>query len=267
MSVQLSIMQPQIQVNNRTHEEVLAQIEVIVNWASRVGSPIGYYAIWFGQLLGQIEAERNWHRFEDSEAIQNLSLLLANRYFDALNLYMESESDAPLCWQAAFVATHQSELTVFQHVVLGTNALVQYDLPVALATFFTNPSQHSVSQDLPTMLTLIEENLEKTQGRFAKQSRVFRMMDAFGRSHNHWLELMNIRGLSQPTLAMAEQLSAMRGAGYQGMMAAIDEGATNASREIMVAAQRVLRRWFSQVSRWENQPVAEIMSWLLMSKD
>lgn len=266
MSVQLSLIQPQVQANNHSAAEVLEQVEIIVNWSCRVGSPMGYYAQWLGRLIEHIDAERSWDRFAYPDAIHQLNLRLANRYFDALNLFHEGEGEAPLCWQAAFMATHQTELTVFQHLVMGTNALVQHDLPLALSTLLVGQPDTYLRQDLVTLLDLIETNLRHTQQRFAQQSRVFRMMDAFGRSHNHWFEIMDLPGRPEPTYQMAQQLAAQRGKPYQDMAQVVDQGATEASRVIIASAHRVLRRWFAQVSRWENQPVADIMAWLKMSE-
>lgn len=262
MSVQLSIMQPQVQVNNHSVAEVQAQIEVIVTWARRVGSPMGYFAIWLGRLIEQIDTERNWQRFEQPELIDTINLLLANRYFDALNLYLEADGEAPLCWQAAFTATQQSEFTVFQHLVMGTNAVVQYDLPLALSTTLDKFPAEQTQSDLSVILSLIEDNLRKTQSRFAQQSRIFRMMDAFGRSHNHWFDLLDLAGHTEPTWEFAQGLSTLRGQEFRQQAAKVDQLAMVASREIMASAHRVLRRWFAQVSRWENQPVPEIIDWL-----
>jgi len=262
MSVQLSIMQPQVQVNNHSVAEVQAQIEVVVSWARRVGSPMGYFAIWFGRLIEQIDSERNWRRFEQPELIDAVNLLLANRYFDALNLYLEADGEAPLCWQAAFLATQQTELTVFQHLVIGTNAVVQYDLPLVLSSLFDKFPSEEPPQDLSVILALIEDNLRKTQSRFAQQSKIFRMMDAFGRSHNHWFELLDLAEQTVPAWEGARELSTLRGQAFRRRAAQVDHRAVVASREIMASAHRVLRRWFAQVSRWENQPVPEIIDWL-----
>ncbi len=255
-------MQPQVQVNNHSVAEVQAQIKVIVAWARRVGSPMGYFAIWLGRLIEQIDHERNWQRFEQPELVDTINLLLANRYFDALNLYLEADGEAPLSWQAAFMATQQSELTVFQHLVMGTNAMVQYDLPLALSTILEKFPAQQTQSDLTIILSFIEENLRQTQSRFAQQSRVFRMMDAFGRSHNHWFELLNLAEQTEPTWELAQGLATLRGQAFRQQATKVDQLAVVAARDIIASAHRVLRRWFAQVSRWENQPVPEIIDWL-----
>lgn len=267
MSVQMSMMRPVVQVNNRSVEEVSEQFGAITSWAQRVGSPVGYYASWFHSLVHQIEAERSWNRFQSSEAMHQLTLMLANRYFDALNLYMEEVNDAPECWQAAFAATQQSEMTLFQHIMTGSTALVQFDLAAGLATLSLNQGLDTdqAEGDIQVLLDIIELSLRRLQDGLTQASRAFKMMDSLGKSHKLWWDLLDLPGNQTRVIEQATQLQALRGADYQRKLKEFDQAATHASQEILETASRTLRRWFAQVSRWENQPVANLIDWLNQS--
>jgi len=59
-------------------------------------------------------------------------VIFANRYFSALCAHVSGEK-TPRSWRLAFVAASSSRPTIIQHLLLGVNAHINYDLGLAAA--------------------------------------------------------------------------------------------------------------------------------------
>lgn len=69
--------------------------------------------------------------FEDSLWVGDLLAHFAAYYFDALEMHEAGDNRTPPAWQIAFQAAKQPDLSVLQHLLLGVNAHINYDLVLA----------------------------------------------------------------------------------------------------------------------------------------
>jgi hypothetical protein len=76
------------------------------------------------------ESVRNG-RFQDNEWMERLDVQFAQEFFDAVDAG-ESGGAFPDCWRVAFELARKRETTVLQDLLLGMNAHIVHDLPVAL---------------------------------------------------------------------------------------------------------------------------------------
>lgn len=86
------------------------------------------YSVMTGNMIKAVEEGR----FEDAEWVNKLLHRFADYYFDALHLYEKQKDQAPHVWQQVHDASIQHELHVLQHLLLGVNAHINYDLVLAL---------------------------------------------------------------------------------------------------------------------------------------
>jgi hypothetical protein len=68
--------------------------------------------------------------FEDPEWVERWDVVFAGRYLDALDAYLSGTAEVPRPWRLAFDAP--PSLPALRHVLLGINAHINYDLPLAL---------------------------------------------------------------------------------------------------------------------------------------
>ncbi|MFZ1729707.1 MAG: DUF5995 family protein [Bacteroidota bacterium] len=66
--------------------------------------------------------------FLDGEWVSRLIITFAEYYFTALEQWEREPSSAPRVWQIAHEYTRQKESAVLQHLLLGINAHINYDL-------------------------------------------------------------------------------------------------------------------------------------------
>lgn len=71
-------------------------------------------------------------RFEDPTWVEQLLLRFAEYYFNALDAYEKDPERAPKVWKQAHDASRERKLHVLQHLFLGINAHINYDLVLSL---------------------------------------------------------------------------------------------------------------------------------------
>jgi Family of unknown function (DUF5995) len=89
---------------------------------------LGCYRLMTSNMLDAIAAGR----FQDDVWVSNLLHRFVDYYFDALACYDRNRLDAPAVWQLAFDATRDEDVTTLQHLLLGVNAHINFDLVFTL---------------------------------------------------------------------------------------------------------------------------------------
>jgi hypothetical protein len=89
---------------------------------------LGCYRLMTGNMLDAIDAGR----FHDGVWVTSLLHHFTDYYFNALALYEQSDLTTPPVWRLAFDATRDDEVTTFQHLLLGVNAHINFDLVFTL---------------------------------------------------------------------------------------------------------------------------------------
>ncbi len=94
---------------------------------------LGCYAMMTGNMLDALDTGR----FADDDWVARLLQRFAEYYFDALELYEARSLTTPRVWKLAHDnAQHEHVMTV-QHLLLGVNAHINYDLVFAVAELLT----------------------------------------------------------------------------------------------------------------------------------
>lgn len=71
-------------------------------------------------------------QFRDKEWVSHLLHRFADYYFDALRLYEAQDESTPAVWKQVHDASRDLHLHVLQHLLLGINAHINYDLVLAI---------------------------------------------------------------------------------------------------------------------------------------
>lgn len=112
-------------------DEVLVCLEKIIADAISDQNRCGYFAALYYKVTLKVKEGVEDGQFEDGERLAELDVLFANRYLYA---YQEWRNSKPVSqsWQIAFDATGHSKYLVLQHLLLGMNAHINYDLGIAV---------------------------------------------------------------------------------------------------------------------------------------
>ena len=90
---------------------------------------LGCYRLMTRNMLDAIDAGR----FQDAVWVSRLLHRFADYYFAALDRSDQTSPDTPAVWRLAFDATRDEDVTTLQHLLLGVNAHINFDLVFALS--------------------------------------------------------------------------------------------------------------------------------------
>ena len=86
----------------------------------------------YGMMTANMFSAIDRGQFNDSAWVHILLENFANYYFRALEAYQAVECASPRVWQIAFQVADRSEFKPVQHLLLGVNAHINYDLVFAV---------------------------------------------------------------------------------------------------------------------------------------
>lgn len=115
-----------------TIDEVIVRLNGILDDALRQGARIGYFAALYERVTTNVRrALVAGNVFQDNPRMERLDVVFADRFLEAWDTY--SAGGAPSrSWQAAFALLDDPQPLAVQHLLLGMNAHINRDLPVAL---------------------------------------------------------------------------------------------------------------------------------------
>lgn len=111
-------------------DEVIEQLENIIQDSIETNSALGYFAVLYKKVTIRVKEKLGTGYFEDDSRMENLDIVFANYYLQAYNQFKNGEYCSK-SWLATFKASEESNLVVIQHLLLGMNAHINYDLGIA----------------------------------------------------------------------------------------------------------------------------------------
>jgi uncharacterized protein with NAD-binding domain and iron-sulfur cluster len=154
-------------VEPQTISEVVASLEDIIDEARRAGSRIGYFAALYRHVALAFQDAIAARRFSDPERMERLDVVFFTRYLRALE-QRRSGARPSRSWGCAFAATDDALPLVIQHLLLGMNAHINFDLGLAVADTATSselPGLHAdferMNAILGSLLTQVETDLAR----------------------------------------------------------------------------------------------------------
>ena len=116
----------------RTIDEVLAALDDVVARALRERNRVGYFAALYRTVTARVHDGIAAGFFDDGARMEQLDVVFANRYLDALAAYEHAEQPTR-SWLVAFDAAARWRPLILQHLLLAINAHINLDLGIAAA--------------------------------------------------------------------------------------------------------------------------------------
>jgi hypothetical protein len=88
----------------------------------------GYFPAMYARVTRRVIDDAATGRFTDGARMATFVVEFANRYFDA----RAEPSSAAKCWRGTFAVAGDPALLVIQHLLIGINAHINFDLPQAV---------------------------------------------------------------------------------------------------------------------------------------
>jgi hypothetical protein len=161
----LTSSMPQPQVSHL--DEVLPTLEYYLDKATAEGSPIGYFAALYRITTRKIVTAIQEKQFEDNERMARMDVNFANRYFAALHAHYEGGTPSR-SWGVTFEAAAQWSPTVIQHLFMGMNAHINYDLAIAAAKTCPGDAIYGFEKDFDAINQILDSLMNRVQDDMAK---------------------------------------------------------------------------------------------------
>ena len=148
----------------------------IVDDARERGDRRGYFATLYRRTTIVVRDGIRAGRFADGPRMDRLDVLFAHRYFDAYDL----GAAAPPPWSYAFARAAEAEPTVLQHLLLGVNAHIAYDLALSACDTCPGEALHDLKGDFFEINRLLAEMVDGVQADLNRASPRLARLDRWG---------------------------------------------------------------------------------------
>jgi len=159
-----------------TIDEVIAQLGDAIERALRDGSRLGFFAALYRKVTIKVKEGIAAGRFDDGPRMERLDVTFANRYLDALERFRRGQRPTP-CWLLSFEAAATWPPIILQHLLLGMNAHINFDLGIAAATVAPKDELPSLKHDFNEINTILAGLVGEVQGEIDRLSPWIKLLD------------------------------------------------------------------------------------------
>lgn len=132
--------------SNATIRDVSARIDELFSRWDSGGDYRAVFICSYRDITGRMQQAVTGGEFEDNHWMEGLDVEFAQIYFDAVGAYDSGTAGVPNCWRIAFDRACQKKSTVLEDLLLGMNAHINHDLPVALYQRSLAPAERPVRE-------------------------------------------------------------------------------------------------------------------------
>lgn len=188
-----------------TIDDVLRELDAIIAHCLDNNDAAGIFAYVYRRTTTRVKEGILDRCFEDNERMERLDVVFARRYIDAYRQWERGGLPTP-AWQQAFEACRRP-LAIFQHVLLGMNAHITFDLGIAAAEVAPGTAIESLKSDFMAINGLLEDIVDELQSRIGRVSPLFFVADWLGGRRDEALINLNIRKARELAWALACRLA------------------------------------------------------------
>ncbi|MEO7035107.1 MAG: DUF5995 family protein [Polyangiaceae bacterium] len=158
--------------------DVLVKLEgIIANQRDR-GSPLAFFPAVYHATTARVRAGIQSGTFADGARMDRLATTFANRYLAALDAL--GGAGPARAWQVAFDAAARPHTMILQHVLLGMNAHINFDLPLAVIAAAGGGNIADLKGDFDAINGILAALLDPVQAVLDRFSPLLKILDQVG---------------------------------------------------------------------------------------
>jgi hypothetical protein len=138
----------------KTIDDVVKYIDDVVDWSIDKKSRVGFFAALYHHVGVAFKGAIAKKEFDDTERMERLDVVFFNRYLHALD-NMIAQERCTRSWSTAFDAAADPKPVTVQHLVLGMNAHINFDLGIAVAETMPHEELKDFRADFDKMNALL----------------------------------------------------------------------------------------------------------------
>jgi hypothetical protein len=159
-----------------TIDEIIIRLDEIIESARRDKSRLGFFAVLYRNVTLQIRDGIRNNLFEDGPRMERLDVTFASRYLDAYESFRQGRALSK-CWLVAFQAASAWPPIILQHLLLGMNAHINFDLGIAAAETAPGAELSSLHHDFNQINNILAAMVAKVRSNIAELSPWINFID------------------------------------------------------------------------------------------
>ena len=162
-------------------DDLLLKLNGIIDSQRDRGSPLAFFPAVYRATTVRVRAGILSNRFADGARMARLATTFANRYLAALNTAAVTGNGGPArAWQVSFAAATREHTMILQHVLLGMNAHINFDLPLAVIEMANGGDIADLHQDFLAINRILASLLGPVQAVIDRFSPLLNILDRVG---------------------------------------------------------------------------------------
>jgi hypothetical protein len=236
------------------------ELAQMIDWSRIRASRLGYFAALYTHVEVAIDAALARNEFTHPGLLARVNERFFRRYLGAFD---ERRRELPASgpWQAAFDAGESNRLCVVQHLLLGMNAHINYDLPIAVTNALDRDELAVFRGDFNRMNDLLASLVDEISNDIALCWPLLRWINRLGRGPDDIVDF-SMRCAREHAWCSALKLAPLAGTERRRAIAVLDAEAARLARD--VARPSALGRMVAAIIRaGERGSVPDIIDDLL----
>jgi hypothetical protein len=162
-------------------DDVLVKLRDIIDNLRDRGSPLVFFPAVYRVTTARVRAGIQNGSFVDGARMERLATTFANRYLAALDAAAAGGGVRPArAWQVTFAAATRQHTMMLQHVLLGMNAHINFDLPLAVIAAANGGKIADLEQDFQAINSILASLLAPVQAVIDRFSPLLNILDQVG---------------------------------------------------------------------------------------
>jgi len=241
-----------------TIAEVLEQLDAIIASSSANNDPLGYFAYIYRRTTAQIKQAIFDRKFEDNGRMEKFDVLFANKYLEA---YRDFHNGLPVCgpWAKAFQAK-KDPVTILQHIILGMNAHINYDLGLSAAEFTAGSLTESMKHDFMLVNDVLASLVDELQLKVGRVSKLMFLLDWISKRNDEVVMNFSMEKARQQAWNLATRLSVLTDGEKVAKMKEVDEIISKLGEIVISPPGKVMAFTIKIISFFESKDVKKIIA-------
>jgi hypothetical protein len=147
----------------QTIDEVIDLLEEIVSESVQNNDPLGYFATLYLKVTIKVKKEIANGNFDDGPRMELFDVVFAKYYLAAYYSFRKNEPIRE-SWQRAFKLSYQYRPIVLQHLLMGMNAHINFDLGIVAAEISRGKNLSDLENDFNKINAILSSLVHDVQG-------------------------------------------------------------------------------------------------------
>ena len=240
-----------------TIDEVLERLDGIIAASLKDNDHLGFFAYIYRRTTYEIKKAILANKFEDNPRMEKFDVLFANKY---LEVFDDFRAGRQVCrsWTVSFRAKKE-RMTILQHIILGMNAHINYDLGVAADEFIEEGVIDGFQNDFMMVNQVLAGLLDEMQVKVGRVSKLMFLIDWLGGRKDEVILNFSMEKARQQAWDLATRLKGLTGDEKETKKAEADRFTANLGEIVKRPPGKILRYVVKLVSLFEIKDIKKVV--------